>query len=95
MDGLLHKIQETNRKAAKLERLLLRLKQERDEFEKKVVELEKIIEGKDATIEELEEKYEMVKVAKSMTNGQNLEEVYAKIDDYIKEIDICLKNFGD
>ncbi|MEZ4777361.1 MAG: hypothetical protein R3D00_29560 [Bacteroidia bacterium] len=95
MDELLHKFQGTNQKAAKLERLLLRLRQEHDQMKEKIEELTQALEEKDREMAALTEKYEAVKLVKSINNGQDLQAVQAKIDDYIKEIDICLKNFGD
>ncbi|MEZ4830150.1 MAG: hypothetical protein R3C61_28280 [Bacteroidia bacterium] len=53
------------------------------------------IEEKDREMTALTEKYETAKLVNSLQNGQDLLAVQAKIDDYIKEIDICLKNFGD
>ena len=99
MDEFLQRLQATNRKAAKLERLLLRLKQENGQLLKQIAELEKALGEKEHSYNEIQEKYEAVKLVKSMNNGteahHDKEAVQAMIEEYIKEIDICLKNFGD
>ena len=97
MDNLLQRLQEANRTAAKLERLILRMKQENDQLQKMLEVLEGKLEEKERDYEEMVEKYEAVKLAKSLSpnsNG-NHEAVHEKIDLYLKEIDICLKNFGE
>lgn len=43
----------------------------------------------------IEEKYEALKLAKSIGSPEDRDEVMAKIDLYLKEIDICLKTLGD
>lgn len=43
----------------------------------------------------IEEKYEALKLAKSIDSPDDREEVMAKIDLYLKEIDICLRTLGD
>ncbi|MDX2247664.1 MAG: hypothetical protein SF052_12845 [Bacteroidia bacterium] len=95
MDELLQKFQGTNQKAAKLERLLLRLRQDHDQMQAKIEALTKALEEKDREITALTEKYEALNRAKSLNNGPDVQAIQAKIDDYLKEIDICLKNFGD
>ncbi|MCB0835439.1 MAG: hypothetical protein KDD63_09765 [Bacteroidetes bacterium] len=98
MDNLLPRLQATNRKAAKLERLLLRLKQEKEQLLEQVEELNQTLEVKEKAYLDMQEKYEALKLAKSIgteTGTYDKEAVQTMIEDYIKEIDICLKNFGD
>jgi predicted nucleic acid-binding Zn-ribbon protein len=98
MDNLLPRLQATNRKAAKLERLLLRLKQEKHQLLDQIAELNDALEAKEKEYAEMHEKYEALKLAKSIGTGNGTydkEAVQNMIEDYIKEIDICLKNFGD
>ena len=99
MDEFLQRLQATNRKAAKLERLLLRLKQENSQLLNQITELESTIEEKERSFHEMKEKYEAAKLVSNMSlengNHQDKEAVQAMIEEYIKEIDICLKNFGE
>lgn len=97
MDNLLQRLQEANRTATKLEWLILRIKQENDQLLKKVSDLSNQLEDKGKDLDEMVEKYEAMKLVKSISadsNG-NQDAVHEKIELYLKEIDICLKNFGE
>ena len=95
MENLLRKLQENNRKAAKLERLILRLKEDNGKLHKQLRDLRKAVEAKEEAYTEILEKYEAVKLVKHIDNDQDKAAIQAKIDLYIKEIDACLKNFGE
>ena len=95
MNDFLQKLQTSNRKAAKLERLVLNLIQERGQLLQEIVKLKDELSEKENSHSEIQEKYEALKLVKSMGNHHDKEAVQATIEEYIKEIDICLKNFGD
>jgi hypothetical protein len=50
---------------------------------------------KDKAYSLLSEQYEALKLVKNMENGADREAVREKIDLYLKEIDTCLKSFGE
>ncbi|MEM7370592.1 MAG: hypothetical protein AAF587_18415 [Bacteroidota bacterium] len=95
MVNLLPKLQEIGRKLTKLERVILHLRKENQQLNKRVQELEKEVRGLQEEQKTTEEKYEAIKLVKSLPQHADLATVHEKIDLYLKEIDICLKNFGD
>jgi hypothetical protein len=95
MDQLLPRLQEVSRKAHKLAQLVVRLQQDKlklEEEKKTLIHQMKELEGRH---EEALQRYEAVKLAKSLHQTEDRETVQAKIDLYLKEIDDCLKNFGE
>jgi len=95
MDELLRRLQETNRKAVKLERLILRMKEEKDKLRSNFDALKTEMASRDTELNEMQEKYEAVKLAKQISPDTDRKAVQEKIDLYIKEIDACLKRFGE
>lgn len=95
MDELLRRLQETNRKAVKLERLILRMKEEKDKLRNNFDALKTEMASRDTELNEMQEKYEAVKLAKQISPDTDRKAVQEKIDLYIKEIDACLKRFGE
>ncbi|MEL6250470.1 MAG: hypothetical protein AAFR87_00560 [Bacteroidota bacterium] len=95
MDELLRRLQETNRKAIKLERLILRMKEEKDKLRSNFDALKTEMASRDTELNEMQEKYEAVKLAKQISPDTDRKAVQEKIDLYIKEIDACLKRFGE
>lgn len=95
MVNLLPKLQEIGRKLTKLERVIVRLRKENQQLSERVQELEKELDGMQQEQKSTEEKYEAIKLVKSLPPQSDLTAVHEKIDLYLKEIDICLKNFGD
>ena len=95
MDELLRRLQETNRKAIKLERLILRMKEEKDKLRNNFDALKTQMASRDTELNEMQEKYEAVKLAKQISPDTDRKAVQEKIDLYIKEIDACLKRFGE
>ena len=95
MDELLRRLQETNRKAIKLERLILRMKEEKDKLRNNFDALRTEMASRDTELNEMQEKYEAVKLAKQISPDTDRKAVQEKIDLYIKEIDACLKRFGE
>ena len=95
MDELLRRLQETNRKAVKLERLILRMKEEKEKLRTNFDALKTEMASRDTELNEMQEKYEAVKLAKQISPDTDRKAVQEKIDLYIKEIDACLKRFGE
>lgn len=95
MVNVLPKLQEIGRKIAKLERVIVRLKKENQQLEEQVKELQHQLNGEQEAHKIVQEKYEAVKLVKSLPQNLDVAAVQEKIDLYLKEIDICLKNFGD
>ena len=99
MDDIVQRLQVANRKVTKLEQLIHRLGQEKQELERRLQQLTDQTHKHDAAFTELQQKYEALKLAKGLGNGAANEEdraaIHEKIDKYLKEIDICLKIFGD
>ncbi|MEM6804765.1 MAG: hypothetical protein AAF696_25430 [Bacteroidota bacterium] len=95
MDELLRRLQESNRKAAKLERLVLRMKEDKEKLRSNFDALKTEMASREEELEGMKEKYEAVKLAKHMDPSTDRKAVQEKIDLYIKEIDACLKRFGE
>lgn len=84
-----------SRKAAGVQRELEQLAAEKRRLEERILELEAQLHHREALHHELEEKYEAVKLAKSLNNQADRAAVLARIDLYLKEIDLCLNSFGE
>lgn len=95
MNDLLLKLQELNKKVAKLEKQLHVLQDERNELELRLDEAEEALQAQKKDYELMTERYEAVKLGKSLTNPEDRVAIQEKIDWYLKEIDICLNNFGE
>ncbi|MEO0583398.1 MAG: hypothetical protein AAF135_14330 [Bacteroidota bacterium] len=95
MNELLLKLQEANRAVNQLMQMLEKAKEEKEILSRKVVELEQSIDDKQHAYDELIERYEAIKLVKVIENPEVKASVQEKIDWYLKEIDTCLKNFGD
>ncbi|MEM8887243.1 MAG: hypothetical protein AAGD28_04590 [Bacteroidota bacterium] len=79
----------------KLERLILRMKEEKDKLRNNFDALKTEMASRDTELNEMQEKYEAVKLAKQISPDTDRKAVQEKIDLYIKEIDACLKRFGE
>lgn len=97
MDELLQRLRATTKKAAKLERQILWLKEDQEHLSEEVARLKAELTDRRKAFTELEEKYEAVSLVKSLgsDNEEDRKAVQSKIDLYLKEIDICLKSFGE
>ncbi|RMG73815.1 MAG: hypothetical protein D6722_03235 [Bacteroidetes bacterium] len=95
MDELVRRIEAVSRKAVAVQQQLAQLAQERDRLQERIAELEAQLSRRDADRQEMMEKYEAVKLAKSLNNQADREAVLAQIDLYLKEIDLCLNSFGE
>ena len=95
MDELLLKLQEANQSIVILAQRIKKVKEEKETLLQKIESLEQTIDDKQRDYEEMVERYEAVKLVKSIENPELKASVQEKIDWYLKEIDTCLKNFGD
>ncbi len=95
MEALLRRLTELTRKAVKLEKQLQSLQQEKIQLQAALEAAQSTISASDDQSSELKEKYEALKLAKSIEHPDDRDAVMSKIDLYLKEIDICLKTLGD
>jgi chromosome segregation ATPase len=95
MEEILHKLHSVSKKVEKLEKKFHRLKQDRDQLHDTLQEAKTLLGEKARALVELEERYEAAKVVNSLGNKGDYKEIQAKIDNYLKEIDICLSILGD
>ena len=95
MNDLLLRLQELNKKVVLLEKQLSVLQGERHELEQRLEEAEEALQSKEKDYELMVERYEAVRLSKSVTNPEDRIAIQEKIDWYLKEIDICLNNFGE
>ncbi|MCI4669436.1 MAG: hypothetical protein MRZ79_14980 [Bacteroidia bacterium] len=95
MNDLLLKLQGLSKKIAVLEKQLLVLQGERHELELRLEEAEEALHNQKRDYDLMVERYEAVKLSKSLTNPEDRVAIQEKIDWYLKEIDICLNNFGE
>ncbi|MEL6674401.1 MAG: hypothetical protein AAFR61_19490 [Bacteroidota bacterium] len=96
MDELLRKLQETNRKMGRLERVILKLKDEKAQLAETVGVLKSALADKDRALDQVEDRIEAAKLSQHLdTDDVARQAVKDKIDMYIKEIDECLKSFGE
>lgn len=77
-------------KLRKLIEKLNQLKVENLHLAKKNAEQLQIIESQNKTIKELEEKYKVLKIAKSIDNKTNSFDQKIKINEMLREIDKCI-----
>ncbi len=95
MDEILLRLQKATRKTAKLEQLTLRLLAERGQLRDVVSQLTEELEQLKTQHDDLQTKHKALKLVKSLNSETDRVIIEKKIDAYIKEIDACLKTFGD
>lgn len=97
LKALLEKLQDVGEKAEYLNHRSLQLVQENRNLRHRLLELEADLKAKDGEIRDLTEKLELAKLARGMEVGNSAqsEELKNKINEYIREIDQCLKLIGD
>ena len=66
------------------------LKIENDKLLKTNEEFKKTIENQNNTIKELEEKYKVLKIAKSLESGANSFDQKIKINEMLREVEKCI-----
>jgi len=95
MEEILQSLQGLQRKAARLEREVSRLKAEKAEVEQRLLDMEARLQTQQEAYEDLSQHYEAAKVVGTLGKTEDREALKAQIDLYLKEIDICLNNFGE
>ena len=90
------RLQEIGEKAEYLNQKSLDLVQENRTLSAKVAALEEKLEAKEAEMTGLSEQYEIIKLARNMEghSDERAEKIKEKINEYIREIDQCLKLIG-
>jgi chromosome segregation ATPase len=95
MDELLRQIQQVQRKARQMGQQLEKMQARQAALQQQLMEAREALSEKEKAFALLTEQYEALKLIKSMDNGTDREAVREKIDLYLKEIDTCLKSFGE
>jgi hypothetical protein len=94
---LLEKLHEVGEKADYLTQRSMLLVQENRGLKIRVAELEQALGGRELEIKDLHNQLELAKLARGMEGGNSAQsdELKNKINEYIREIDQCLKLIGD
>lgn len=95
---LLAKLDEIGEKAEYLSHRTADLVEENRSLKAKIASLEQVLADRNREFEELNSQYEIVKFARSVEGkpgDEQSEELKKKINEYIREIDQCLKLIGD
>lgn len=80
----------------RLERVILKLKDEKAQLAETVGVLKSALADKDRALDQVEDRIEAAKLSQHLdTDDVARQAVKDKIDMYIKEIDECLKSFGE
>ncbi|MFN8397643.1 MAG: hypothetical protein U0176_23690 [Bacteroidia bacterium] len=97
MENLLERLAEIKEKADYLNQKSLALLEENRALNMRIGQLEGKIAQQQAQLRELGEQHEIVKLAKAVETRDDaaMEELKKKINEYIREIDQCLKLIGD
>ena len=97
MEQLLEKLDEISEKAEYLNSRTSDLVAENRSLKGKIATLEEQLSQKEEAYAGLSEQFEIIRMARSMdskTGGEHAEELKQKINEYIREIDQCLKLIG-
>jgi len=94
MEEILKQFRISQKKLSNLEQLILNVQSEKHALEEELQFLRRELEDKEQEINMLHEKYEAAKLAQNLNPSLDSSELTAKIDKYLKEIDICLRYFG-
>lgn len=97
MENLLERLAEIKEKADYLNQKSLALLEENRALNMRIGHLEGKLALQQAQLKELTEQHEIVKLAKAVETRDDaaMEELKKKINEYIREIDHCLKLIGD
>ena len=95
MEEILLRLQSVQDKVQALTTYVAALESDCDRLEKALEKAEARVEEQEETVKQWEEKYEAAKAVSGLGNGEDREELRAKIDSYLEEIDFCLKIYGD
>jgi tRNA(Ser,Leu) C12 N-acetylase TAN1 len=97
VENLLTRLAELGEKADYLNQKSLALVEENRTLRQRILQLEGKVAKQQQDLKELAEQHELVKLAKSFEHRDEaaMEELKKKINEYIREIDHCLKLIGD
>jgi CII-binding regulator of phage lambda lysogenization HflD len=97
VENLLARLAEIGEKADYLNQKSQALVQENRVLNTKILELEGKLQQQQQEMRELSEQHDLLKLAKKVEHRDDAatEELKKKINDYIREIDQCLKLIGD
>ncbi len=95
MDDLIRQLTLLASTTQKLEKYVQKLKSENLALQNQIVDLKQEQQQKEEELIVLQEKYEANKLVKGLVESADRDEIKEKIDTYLKDIDICLKIFGD
>ena len=97
MENLLARLAEIGEKADYLNQKSQALVQENRALQGRILELESKIVQQQQEMKDLGEQHELIKLAKRVEHRDEAatEELKKKINEYIREIDQCLKLIGD
>lgn len=95
MDELIRQLSQLASTTQKLEKYVQQLKSENLALKNQVESLTLAQQEKESEFSALQERYEANKLVNGLVERADQEEIKDKIDNYLKEIDICLKIFGD
>ncbi len=95
MDEILLRLQELSRKVVKLEKSLRQAEEAKHALADRVSTLEAALQAKEEVHQGFMQKYEALKLSKSIASPEDRTAIQQKIDLYLEEIDLCLKSLGD
>lgn len=98
MEGIIHKLTDLGERAAYLNQKTSTLVEENRQLKERLRLLQQNIAEKNQIMNELQDQYNILKLAKNIEGGdqnENAEELRKKINKYLREIDQCLKLLGD
>lgn len=95
MDEILRRLQKSKQKLDLLEQTLQQVVEEREQLLSELDSLREELAIQSKAYDELAERYEALKVVKSLNGEVDREAIRKQIDLYLEEIDICLKNLGE
>lgn len=97
MEDILTQLQEVFEKSEYLNQKTQSLVEENSNLKQEIRELNDKVKSKDDAIAQLQEKFDTIKLAKSIggSGSEDAEELKKKINQYIREIDQCLKVLGE
>ena len=87
LDKLVNLIEERSRKLVKRKN---ELSGENSVLKTKLAEMQDLVEGQKRTINELKDKHQVLKIAKTIEDEDDSKESVKQLNYYIKEIDRCI-----
>ncbi|WNJ21330.1 hypothetical protein [Pontibacter sp. G13] len=94
MEELLLRLQTLHSKVSQLETVNQELSEVAEDLQSENETLRQSLDGRTRELEALKERYEALKLVKSLHSLEDREIVRGHLDRFIQEIEICLKNFG-